>query len=127
MGLLGGFADAFNASRRIIFGYSESEKEQLKPVASYLNIISEARVLKQRELNKQQTYADRFSGRYMPQQSLEDKANERAGEILEGETYQSGFVMSSLPSSSSQSSSGSLTDIFVIGLFGILVVMLFSK
>lgn len=123
------FTDMLNASRRMIFGYSEEEKKQMQPVSNYLDVISQARIEKERQTNLAKVEAERFGGRYTPTLTLEEQADKRANEILNGETYTSGFsvTMPSFSNGGSGGSSGQSTDMFVIGLLAILVAMIFSK
>lgn len=114
-----GFLDAYSSLRKILFGYTEKEKEQMKPVSNYLSIIEKAKIEKQRKIDLKQIESDRFSGRYTSSNSLEDLAKQKASNIL-NDTVSSNV-------SSFDRNSNSESGLLLVGFISLFVILLFKK
>lgn len=116
---MGALSDAFkqtylNTYYLFTGDHPDSYKTQMKPVSNYLSIIERARIEKETKARQQQTYTDRFSGRYGL--SLEEKAQQRVNEI------NSNYANTTTNTTTSDYST-SESDLLGIGLIALILVL----
>lgn len=119
------FTDATTATRKLIFGYSEKDIQEMQPSITYLNTLN--RELKEKPTNISYTsdsFLSNLAKDNKPIEYYKNLAVDRAKEINDTPSF-SGYIPTGSPVMQS-GIGGTMDNIILLGLVG-LVFILFNK